>query len=637
MLERIKAVKADRLKALVIAVIFFSLLFRLVNIDAPLENDRHNFRGTQTAFIAKSMLETGFSLTEFEIPVFGEPWDTVYMEYPVYQIVVFLFMKLFHGSNVDLWCRIVNIISFYFSAYFLYRLVCLETDRRAAAIVSVFYILLPYNIYWSRTAMIEFTSVAFALLYSMLLLRWVREGRALLFAGTLAAGGMAYISKSTTMFGFVYFLALYIPYILYELYKEKEGTPSFAGAVRYYAGKPVYIISLGLLCILPVIPGVLWTRYADMKKQLNPYTAYMTSAGLKEWNFGTLHMRVDWGIWKALAGQFFGYLLGGGALFFLLAVLAFIFGARKYRWLVASCLISSAGVMLTLINLYQEHDYYQIAIVPFTSIAGGVLLYSILSSKELEGLGQPGHKLLTVILCVFFIASVLGKGFFYIDELLSEGSGNADPGLLISEITEPDERILIDGDDWNSRILYYADRKGFMIRDVNTGHFSKDYLEHIPLETEYTIAVTRNESLLEDLAGFTDIGLQYIWDDDGWAAVSGDPDADWFIARMMPESELSSLTEGKTEELTAYDGSYRTDPDQTVIDIRHKASDTTGSITVRAVCSDGSEVEHRVLLLPGTEHTLIDLSLIKGDIEEIRIDSENSAADADIIGIYSVR
>ena len=90
--------------------------------------------------------------------------------------------------------------------------------------------------------MIEFTSVAFALLYSMLLLRWVREGRALLFAGTLAAGGMAYISKSTTMFGFVYFLALYIPYILYELYKEKEGEASLAGAVRYYAGKPVLTI-----------------------------------------------------------------------------------------------------------------------------------------------------------------------------------------------------------------------------------------------------------------------------------------------------------------------------------------------------------------------------------------------------------
>lgn len=625
----IQTIKANKTKALIIAVLFLSLVFRLVNINTPLENDRHNFRGTQTAFTVKSLMNNGFSLTEFEIPTFGEPWDTVYFEYPVYQIIVYLFMKVFHGSDIDFWCRLVHILFFYLSAFVLYKFVRSEVNRKAATVVSLFYIILPYTIYWSRTALIEYTGVFFALLYCYFLLVWIRKPDWLFFLLTILAGCMAYISKSTTMFGYVYFLALYIPFVLFGIYNTEKEEVSFKGFISYYLAKWKYILLVGVLCIFPVVPGAAWIRYADMRKRQNPYTVYMTSAGIKAWNFGTLHQRIDWGVWKGLGEQYIGFLFGGGTVFLLLVILSFHFGERKYRWIVISALLASFGAMFTLINLYYEHDYYQAAITPLTCIAGGIMLYSIIFSQQFAKSDAAVCRVLAVSLCVVCISAIYGHNFCYIDDLISEGSSNADAGLLIAKITEPEERILIDGEDWSPRILYYADRKGFMIRDPFAGEFSEDYLDTIHLGTEYTTVITKYPSLLEDLSKYTNIGIQYLWDDTGWSATSGDPDASWAIARMMTDEEYDKLPDPANMSPVYQDDSiYRLDTSKPVTLLKHDKSSDMREVKVRVRCAEGTSFFHKVYLLPDTENTVLDSSLLEEKIEEIEVGSD------DITGLF---
>ncbi len=618
----IQTIRANKTRALIIAILFFSLVFRLVNINTPLENDRHNFRGTQTAFTVKSLMDKGFSLTEFEIPTFGEPWDTVYFEYPVYQITVYLFMKVFHGVNIDFWCRLVHILFFYLSAFVLYRLVRSEVDRKAAYVVSLFYIILPYTIYWSRTALIEYTGVFFALLYCHFLLSWIRKPLWSFFLFAILSGSMAYISKSTTMFGYVFFLALYIPFVLLGLYNTEKDEGFIKGFIRYYFEKWKYILMLGVLCLLPVVPGAAWIRYADMRKRQNPYTVYMTSAGIRAWNFGTLHQRIDWGVWKGLSEQYFGYLFGGGTVFLLLVILSFLFGEKKYRWIIISALLASFGAMFTLINLYYEHDYYQAAITPLTCIAGGIMFYSIIFSPKFAESDVRLCRVLAVSLCVVCISAVYGHNFCYIDDLISEGNFNADAGLLIAKITEPDERILIDGEDWSPRILYYANRKGFMIRDPFAGEFTEDYLDSIHLGTEYTTVITKYPSLLEDLSKYTNIGIQYIWDDTGWSATSGDPDASWVIARMMTDEEYDRLPDSSDMRMVnSSDNVYRLDSSEPFVLLKHEKTSDIREVSVRIQCSDGTSFAHKVYLLPDTENTVLNTCLLAGSIEDIEVES----------------
>lgn len=616
----IQRIKANRIKAIILAVIALSVLLRFININAPLENDRHNFRGTQTAFIVKSMQNNGFSLSEFEIPVFGEPWDTVYMEYPVYQILVYLLMKLFHGGSIDMWCRITDIIAFYLSAGSLFLFAAKEAGKRAAVIAVLFYVLLPYDIYWSRTAMIEFTAVLFAVSYCYGITSWMRKPGWLFFIFALVCGSMAYLAKSTTMFVYVYFLAFYIPCLLFAEYKKENGSASVKGAIHYYSGRWRYILQLGLLCVLPVIPGVMWTRYADMKKMQNPHTVFMTSSAIKAWNFGSLQMRLDPGVWKALTEQYTGFLLGGGTFFIMLAVLVFLLGSRRYMGLIISALAASFLAMFTLINLYLEHDYYQTATAPVACIALGAMLYDVIFSNKFTEHDGIFRNAILALLGIALIAGMYRDSGFYFKELLRESKVNNDAGLLIKEITDPDERILVDGEDWSSRVLYYADRKGFMNRDPYTGSFSGYCLDNVHLGSEYTTLLTRNGSFLTDIDAYTDIGVQYLWDDSSWAYSTGDPEATWVIARMMPENELEKMiSETQTAIIGAGAGTTSLQPENGLIRIRHKKADTTTAANVVVTFDDGSSIEHKVYFLPGTADTLIDTSLIDNRIAGINV------------------
>ena len=77
-----------------IIVILFAFLIRLININAPLIGQQHDFRQSQTAIVIQCFFKDGLDILGYQIPVFGAPWKVPF-ELPLYQSLVYICMRAF--------------------------------------------------------------------------------------------------------------------------------------------------------------------------------------------------------------------------------------------------------------------------------------------------------------------------------------------------------------------------------------------------------------------------------------------------------------------------------------------------------------------------------------------------------------
>ena len=61
-----------------------------------------------------------------------------------------------------------------------------------------------------------------------------------------------------------------------------------------------------MILAVPLLAGLasaaIWTRVADGVKASNPFSAFLTSTNLTEWNFGTVEQRLDPSRWQSVLG-----------------------------------------------------------------------------------------------------------------------------------------------------------------------------------------------------------------------------------------------------------------------------------------------------------------------------------------------
>ena len=51
------------------------------------------------------------------------------------------------------------------------------------------------------------------------------------------------------------------------------------------------------MLLVPLAIGLIWAKFTDLVKEQNPLADFITSAALKDWNFGTLAQRLDGNFW----------------------------------------------------------------------------------------------------------------------------------------------------------------------------------------------------------------------------------------------------------------------------------------------------------------------------------------------------
>jgi len=440
-------------------IVIITFILRIINLDIPLYNEQHNFRQAETAIIISSFFNDGFSLFNYEMPIMGDPWHIMF-ECPIYQSLVYFIMILFHQNNIDLWCKIVSIIMFYAGVPIFKKLIKLITNNDEASYFAVgCYLISTYTIYWSRGALIDYTSVFFALVYTLELFQWLDTKNYKNYIIGIVFGCLGYIQKSTTMFPYVFLLAILI--ILHELkYITIDNKIHWNMFLSYIKENIVRLLFLAIICIVPVIPGLMWVKHADYVNSLSPYSEGFASYNMTGWNYGTLAQRFKPYSYVGIGYNLFGF-FGIGSI---IIIVVFIYNIKNFQKQSLITILSLfVPIFLTisiLFNLYCRHNYYYIAVSPLICAIVGIIAYESLRIQK-----KNFTPIIVVIIATILIQPVFNMK--YLGGVIRNQNVNECAGVYVNKNTPSDTYVIYATDDWNPSLLYYCNRKGFTMTTVD--------------------------------------------------------------------------------------------------------------------------------------------------------------------------
>ncbi len=405
--------------------------------------DHHAFRQTQTA-ISAYWIAHGGPLLAYETPVFGAPY-AVPFEFPLYQWIVAGIHRL-AGTPLDATGRSVSIAFFLASLLPFYRLMReFEVPPGAARLSLAIYLAAPLHLFWTRAFLVESTALFFSIAMLQAGVTCLRErslGRRAIWLGVASVA--AFLVKVTTAFGWSAALGLFF---VVTFVGDRERRKRLA----YYAA------FAAVAFVLPAVPLLAWTRYADALKGANLLAGdFITSAALRDWNFGTWEMKTSAITWRVLWDRTMVEAFGTSLTFVAFVPVAALLSRRLLPLLALLSGILATYAVFT--NLHAVHDYYQYATGAFVLGAVGI------------GFGAAeGHAArFRWLLPLATVAAVL-TGVRHETETYRPGRAGPDLRALetasyVKERTRPDELIVVYGDDWSSVIPYYAERRAVMNR-----------------------------------------------------------------------------------------------------------------------------------------------------------------------------
>ncbi|MEP3477397.1 MAG: hypothetical protein ABJN57_14340 [Hyphomicrobiales bacterium] len=465
-----KYINNNLLFVLLLSCIFLHDLFVLFKgLSNPLA-DLHSFRQTQTALSAYWILH-GADFLNYETPVLGTPW-AIPFEFPFYHWHTVLLASF--GIPLDAAGRLISFV--YFSAcigpiYIIYKR--LGLSNTTYLITCILYLSSPIYIYWGRTFMIETTALFYGLLWLALFIESFHSSKWYLFWGTLLAGTLGVLTKSTTFPAFAFLGGLYFLYQLYSNWQQDKKLYSllnFQWAVRV------------LLLTVPFIPGILWVIHSDALKLLNPLGEYLTSSSLSKWNFGTLEQKLSYKlwwetIWNRVLPDTLGviiYLLIGFVVFLLFScrfrVKVFSLFSKGEKLLILITLFAFFLPLLIFTNLHVVHNYYQVANAIFIIISLSIAL------------GALEEKINTNYVVVFVILVSLSQTFYFYKKYYNQVN-RTDTNLLrvskeLKKVTPRDSGVLVVGIDWTSFVAYYSERKTLTVPNWIPKHILDQVVEN---------------------------------------------------------------------------------------------------------------------------------------------------------------
>ncbi|MEO6994169.1 MAG: glycosyltransferase family 39 protein [Lacunisphaera sp.] len=404
------------------------------------------FRQTQTAISALFIQrDHDFSLA-YPTPVLGKPWS-VPMEFPLYQWSVVL---LSNRTGLDLTKsgRAVSLACFYLTlpAVFL-LLAAWVPDWRARLLVLCVVLGSPFYIFYSRAFLMETMALMASVWFLVGYVRALKTGRWTWLLIANIFGAVAGLVKVTT---FMLYLAPAAVWTGWLWWRCRSATTSIDWARVWM------IVRRGLIATtVPFVLTLAWLDYSDAIKALNPAGQFLLSSNLTGYLLGTVRTRFSPEIWRA-HWQIMFHIVSTIPLLIAGGLFAVIFGRGRWGQIVA-CLACFIGVQLLFPELYAWHEYYYAANTLFLLVAFGLVLIEISKSR----LPRPFAWLLVT----GFLAVQAGSYFqvlFPIQRAISIGGSPITQALRLA--TEPDDVLIVAGQDWCPNTPYFAQRRALMFR-----------------------------------------------------------------------------------------------------------------------------------------------------------------------------
>jgi hypothetical protein len=483
-----QAPKAWVAPAVIALLIVGSLPVRLYNLHSPLL-EIHHFRQTYNAFTVWCYLHQGIDLMRPMVPVLGPPW-VLPIEFPIFQASATILIRL-TGMDIDAGCRLTNIIYFYASAGMLYLLARKLFPRRSVALcVLLFYLWTPFSIVWSRTCMIEFVAVLFALGYVYFLTLWLDSRKNVVYALlALTIGCLAALAKIITIVPLVPLLICLPAAAIWGDIRRLHPSlkPTHVKALARAVGGQWVTVSVTLaLYLIPLGVGRTWVAYTDSVKEASPQIRWQTSTNEFTWHYGTIEQRLTPGWWRLIVYRIAAYVTPYALLG--LPVLALIVAQRAppfTRMVLYSAVLGTILPVVIFFNLYHEHDYYLCAVLSMIALVTGYGLDYVVRTWVLAD-WRTAIPIITAAAMSCFIA------YDYMNPSYTVGYDNeiCELGRAIDEVTGPNDCVVVADWSWAPSILYYAKRRGYMVQEDAAAELRPD-VRSVPFlrEPEFTTLV----------------------------------------------------------------------------------------------------------------------------------------------------
>lgn len=421
--------------ALVLTPLILGTLVRLPQLGNGLDA-YYQFRQSQTALLARSFQESGLGAFPGLLPIFGYE-SQVPMEFPLYQILGAAFGSAF--GNLEFGLATLSLALFMMVHVVVLALLRAES-RSTKILFGMLYQFLPFGVIWGTAPLPDTLSVLLGLFFVFFANRYSTTDSKLTLLLAIISLSLSALVKPTT-WPLIVLLGIALSF------REASGI------------KRVIVKVYGIAAIVSVALTAVWTYYSDEIKRANFFAANLSSDSLREWNFSTLQERLDLKLWDRIFFHFEQFIFPSawGVLLFLLTILVFRNSAIDWKFF-GILTLSAISPTLVFFNLFQVHSYYFLSsFFVYCLIFVFAVDTASTALKNKAALLNPGFLVLTLLFMWSQPEPLVWTKAQY--ELRSQSAAAAD----LESSTQLSDTIFVIHCDYDSTLLYQANRKGTMI------------------------------------------------------------------------------------------------------------------------------------------------------------------------------
>jgi len=458
-------------------ILLSGFVIRLYKINNPVA-DWHSFRQADTASVTRMYVERGVDLlypryhdiSTTQSGLFN-PEGYRFVELPIFNVIHTAFYNAFPNFTLEVWGRLVSIFSAVVTAYLLFLIGRKYLGDIGGILASVFYLFIPFNIYFTRVILPEPMAAMFSVWALWTFIKFVDKEKIGYLALTILTFSVALLIKPYTVFYGVALLYLVInKWGIKGIFKRE-------------------LIVAGVLSAAPLLFWRLWI------------TQYPEGIPFYKWTFNGDGIRFRPAFWFWIFGERLGKLILGiwGIFPFALGLLSF----KKNKALIYYLGLGMLIYMSVVATANVRHDYYQTLIIPAIAL---MLARGTLVLWNLSGFNKAFVRIITTfsLIVAFAVGMFQIKEFYKVNrpEIMIAGSA-------VNKIV-PKDSLIIAPYNGDTAFLYQTKRRGWPVVDRPINELIErgaEYFVSVDLNHPQTIEYMEDYKVIEKTADYVIIQL----------------------------------------------------------------------------------------------------------------------------------
>ena len=427
-------------------ILVFGLSIRLYKIGNPVA-DWHSWRQADTASVTRVYIQQGINLliprfhdiSSIQTGIFN-PKGYRMVEFPFYNTLNAILATSIKSISLEVWGRLITISTALVTSFFLFLIGKRLINKWMGLSRAFFYLLIPYNIYFTRVILPDQMGVMFGVISLWAFLEFVNRDKKVLLIISGIFFGCAMLIKP--------YLGFYLFPIIYLTIK-KYGLKKFLKDKKVIFGTLVFLL-------LAFVPFFLWRAWEARFPEGIPFYTWAFNGDL-------IRFKPSWWYW--IFGERLGHLILGS-----LGLIPFTFGILNTKTKNLFIQIFLAGAFFYVIVVADAnvmHDYYQILTIPAISLAlaaGSVYLWTQTNF----------NKILSRVILVISVGVMLITGW---NQIVGDYNINhpeiIEAGREVDKIT-PKNALVVAPYNGDTAFLYQTNRWGWPAIDNSVDNIIKE-------------------------------------------------------------------------------------------------------------------------------------------------------------------